>query len=40
MISRFLPIAKQSFALRYAFSSATIDQVNYYQVLGVDSGAT
>lgn len=40
MISRFLPMIKQSFALRYNFASATLDQVNYYNVLGVDSGAT
>ncbi len=40
MISRILPFAKQTLVLRNYFSSATIDQVNYYNVLGVDSGAT
>lgn len=40
MISRILPLAKQTLVLRNYFSSATIDQVNYYNVLGVDSGAT
>ena len=40
MISRILPLAKQSLVLRNHFSSATLDQVNYYNVLGVESGAT
>ncbi len=37
MISRFLPFTRQAFTLRNRFSSAT---VNYYDILGVDGGAT
>lgn len=40
MISRILPFTRQSFHLRQSFATATIHEVNYYKVLGVESGAT
>lgn len=41
MISRIFPFARQSimFGKRF-FATATLNEVNYYQVLGVESGAT
>jgi len=39
MISRFIPTLK--FGLNLGkFYSTTVDRVNYYEVLGVNSGAT
>jgi len=40
MISRLFPISRQSFTLRQSFATVTINQVNYYNVLGIESGAT
>jgi len=40
MISRIFPFARQSMSGKRFFATATLNEVNYYQVLGVDSGAT
>jgi hypothetical protein len=40
MISRILPFNRHSLHLRQSFATATLHEVNYYKLLGVESGAT
>jgi len=40
MISRIFPLTKQSLQGKRFFATATLNEVNYYQILGVQSGAT
>lgn len=40
MISRLFTLSRQSFALRQHFATATLTEVNYYNILGIESGAT
>lgn len=40
MISRFFSLERQVFSGKRFFATATLNEVNYYQVLGIESGAT
>lgn len=39
MIQRLLPLAR-TLPMKYNFATATLHQVNYYNVLNIESGAT